>query len=549
MADKDEYDALRMAMFDFTNEDDLSLLEASKRHKVKYWKLNKAMKSWTPTEAQAQSYHDINFDLRDRGRPCTMPSHHEEKIAECARHYASNNTPLTKKGIQSLVEHYVSLLSDDEKANIGFKNGYPSSRWIKSFSQRNNLSYKRIQQVESCRLNAVTKHHVAEHIARLNAAFKRYGITSARQVVNMDQSGTSFQKMVGRSLRKGFVNSAHKSKNICLQKTLSAKGKLDRVTIMPVVGADGTAYRPCVIFPGKQPHYRVVNGVHETIHDSLMPCHLYYNETSAANSEIIFDWGKKFVEETKEIRKNGNHMVLILDGYGGHIQFNFLKYLKDNNIVVIALPAHTSHVLQPLDLTVFGPYKSYLEEELHRVARISTKLNAFSVAVCIWNAYCKAFVPGNIRSGFVKCGVWNMDSMQADVTALEYLFVEKESEGELPLSVVIKSFEQKERSLLRDVDVEEEGRIRVSTTSGAHVTSDAVLEALKERCQRREKASAKKALSSLEAHEVDVTEGVQALRRYANLADGRHSQRKRLRESRLHRREARRTRARSSQQS
>lgn len=71
--------------------------------------------------------------------------------------------------------------------------------------------------------------------------------------------------------------------------------------------------------------------------------------------------------------------MLVLDGYGGHIQFDFLNLMKENGVVVVAQPAHTSHVLQPLDVTVFGPYKIYLEEELHRAARVSSKLNAFTV--------------------------------------------------------------------------------------------------------------------------------------------------------------------------
>lgn len=83
-------------------------------------------------------------------------------------------------------------------------------------------------------------------------------------------------------------------------------------------------------------------------------------------------------------------MVLIIDGYRAQIQYPFLNLLKENRNIVIALPAHTSHVLQLLDVTVFAAYKSNLKEKLHRVARYAEKLNAFSVAACITNAYSKA---------------------------------------------------------------------------------------------------------------------------------------------------------------
>lgn len=147
-----------------------------------------------------------------------------------------------------------------------------------------------------------------------------------------------------------------------------------------------------------------------------------------------------------------------------------------------------------------------------------------------------------IKSGFIKCGIWNPSTFKPDVTALDHLFV---CNGEVPdLTTVIQSFDRKQRSLLRSVDVEEEGRIRVCTRSGAHVTADVVLESLKKRDDRKKQASSKRNSSTV-SEECDVNEGVQALRRYAELADGRHDLRKRLRASRGLRLASRRVRGRS----
>lgn len=205
-----------------------------------------------------------------------------------------------------------------------------------------------------------------------------------------------------------------------------------------------------------------------------MPCHLFQNETSAAKSEIIYNWGLKFVKETKKVRAGGKNMVLVLDGYGGHIQYPFLQLMKDNRIVVIALPAHTSHVLQPLDITVFAAYKSFLEEELHRASRFLSKLNYFTVGRCISNAYAKEFVAPTISSVFTRAGLWNTETFKTDISPLEYLFCD-DGTSKPSLQFILLSFAKKERSLLRDADVEEEGRIRINTTSGANVTSERVL--------------------------------------------------------------------------
>lgn len=70
------------------------------------------------------------------------------------------------------------------------------------------------------------------------------------------------------------------------------------------------------------------------------------------------DWAFVFVEENKKVRKNGNYMLLILHVYVSYLQFYILQLMQENNMVFVALPSHTFHVLQPLDMTVFAAYKS-----------------------------------------------------------------------------------------------------------------------------------------------------------------------------------------------
>lgn len=142
------------------------------------------------------------------------------------------------------------------------------------------------------------------------------------------------------------------------------------------------------------------------------------------------------------------------------IHFPFLQLMKSNRIVFIALPSHTSHVLQPLDITVFEAYKSFFGKELHRAARVTSKLNTLSVAACVSNAYSKAFVSPTIRSGFVRSGMWKPETFKKDISALKHIFGDC-GISETSVEFLLRSFERKERSLLRDVDVEEEGRIRI----------------------------------------------------------------------------------------
>lgn len=51
-----------------------------------------------------------------------------------------------------------------------------------------------------------------------------------------------------------------------------------------------------------------------------------------------------------------NKVLLILDN---HESYTVLKYCKENGVQLLTLPPHCSHRLQPLDVTCFGPFKTY----------------------------------------------------------------------------------------------------------------------------------------------------------------------------------------------
>ena len=209
--------------------------------------------------------------------------------------------------------------------------------------------------------------------------------------------------------------------------------------------------------------------------------------------QFFYDWTTNFVEETAYLREGRKNMILVLDGYGCHVQYKVLQYLKENGVYVIGLPAHTSHVLQPLDVTVIGSFKSYIQKEVHSRAMRPQLLDAFDVADVLKFALSDSVTASNVVSRFKKCGIWDPQSRGTCIEELEGLHffeenttVRQQNAQELSLEVLIESLRNSSRSLLRDVDVRDSGTVRMSTTSDAHLTADAVIEALLARDKRRE---------------------------------------------------------------
>ena len=52
--------------------------------------------------------------------------------------------------------------------------------------------------------------------------------------------------------------------------------------------------------------------------------------------------------------------LLILDNHESHLSIDGLTYAKENGVVMLSLPPHCSHRLQPLNRSVYGPLKKHV---------------------------------------------------------------------------------------------------------------------------------------------------------------------------------------------
>ena len=64
---------------------------------------------------------------------------------------------------------------------------------------------------------------------------------------------------------------------------------------------------------------------------------------------------KSFIPQVTARNKSGKPILLILDGHSSHETSHILHLAETHNIIILCLPPHTTHKLQPLDVGVFGP--------------------------------------------------------------------------------------------------------------------------------------------------------------------------------------------------
>jgi hypothetical protein len=89
-----------------------------------------------------------------------------------------------------------------------------------------------------------------------------------------------------------------------------------------------------------------------------------------------------------------------------------------NNVHILLLPAHTTHILQVADISVFGPFKKYLATAFvaHRCTE-NTQINNSMMARLTHLPLVRATSETNVRHGFEKAGIhpFNPNKMTAAV--------------------------------------------------------------------------------------------------------------------------------------
>ena len=64
-----------------------------------------------------------------------------------------------------------------------------------------------------------------------------------------------------------------------------------------------------------------------------------------------------------------NKLILIYDGHKTHVNVQCARWARDNNIQLFVIPAHTSHFIQPLDVSCFGPLERKFTDGKHRLMK------------------------------------------------------------------------------------------------------------------------------------------------------------------------------------
>ncbi|KAL0929342.1 transposase [Colletotrichum truncatum] len=131
----------------------------------------------------------------------------------------------------------------------------------------------------------------------------------------------------------------------------------------------------------------------------------WYTETSLPANERGIDWIRHFDIYTKP-RTSGKYRLLVVDGHESHHSAAFELFCQENNIITLCMPAHSSHLLQPLDVGCFQPLKNAYGRQIeNKMRRGTTHISKEDFFAAFHEAFKQSFTRKNIQGGFRGAGL------------------------------------------------------------------------------------------------------------------------------------------------
>nr|POE48918.1 pogo transposable element with znf domain [Quercus suber] len=170
------------------------------------------------------------------------------------------------------------------------------------------------------------------------------------------------------------------------------------VTCIQGAGACGYILPPFLIFKGKE--------YNKAWFEGLPPDWMIATSPNGWTSdEIGHAWIHHFDRHTKA-HQIGAKRLLILDNHSSHKTIAFINFCEAEGIVLLWMPPHSSHMLQPLDVGCFGPLKRAFSRQNEALIKNHifhiTRLDFIS---SFYIAFKQAITPANVQGGFKGAGI------------------------------------------------------------------------------------------------------------------------------------------------
>lgn len=268
------------------------------------------------------------------GHPTVLSTEEEQLISRTLGVVAEWGFPLTKPDIKAVIQKYL-----DRKGIVipELKDNVPGDDLITGFIQRNNLSVRIASNIKRSR-SSVDQEDVMKFFENITPALLE---STGDHLYNYDETNVTDYP----GARKVIV--PRNSKRVERVQNHSRTS----ISIMVCGSASGVLLPPMVV-------YKSIN-VYENWCNGGPPGTVYKNSKSGWFDANLFEiWFKEILlPHVHRTREPGKRVILVGDNLASHFAPSVIQAAQENDIYMCPFPPNATHLMQPLDVAVFGPMK------------------------------------------------------------------------------------------------------------------------------------------------------------------------------------------------
>jgi len=329
------------------------------------------------------------------GRPQVLSAEIEDAIAAMLDQVAEWGYPVGRLELMIIVR---DILKIHNKTVGCFSNNTPGDDWINNFIRRNRMSKRAASNIRRSRAS-IDEENVNEFFDNLERVYEKYGPLPPEHIYNYDetnqQDDPGNKRVFVRRGRRRVENVGEHSK--CSFSTMWCGNAVGQI-LPPMV-----VYRAKNVYEGWK-----ARGIKGAVYSS--------SPSGWFDADTFAQWFQQVFLPYATLQEEGPK-ILFGDNLSSHFNPEVVRLAKVNNIFFVMLPAHGTHLLQPLDVSVFGPMKEKWRNELEswrKESRIRKTLpkEYFPMLLKRLATACSATIGKNLISGFETCGLYPLDRTQ-----------------------------------------------------------------------------------------------------------------------------------------